>query len=507
MFEVKLYSNFSKRINSTKQPGNITALSKMGDLRAPCSVEKPVIAFKNMGASAPVAYSYAYIAKFNRYYFISDWVYVSGFWECHLTEDYLASWKTNIGATNAYIDRCASAYNGNIIDTKYTTKTDYQITNTAIGWTLNQTGCYVVGIVGGTAVSTQIGGSITYYVLTREQCTAMMNYLMSTAFLNNNGFNTIASTTQQLTQETAKAFVNPFQFIVSCMWLPLDPILLYPANTPDSQISVGYWLIDANIATGKKLNAVYVPIAYTVALPVHPQANTRGEYLNYAPYTRLAMYIPPFGTIPIDPMYRRLGNYLRGRAYIDPITGTGELHCFITQTQSEEIDTHTGTIVASATAQLGVPIQLAQVSNNFINALSEGVQAVASIDVAGAIGGVTSMMASGAGMGSIFGALKGITPETVSHVGNAVMSLQPQVRTSGSNGSSMWAFLYPRIWGEFSLLVDEDNTEMGRPLREKRVINTLSGYVKCFEVTVDYPCYDTEKDVILNYLLSGFFWE
>ena len=504
---IKFYSGFSKRINSTKRPTGTAQLSLDGDLRDSTSVEKPIIKIKNMGQTSPTPYVYAYIQKFDRYYFVTDWVYDQGFWWVHLSEDYLATWKTYIGNTNAYIDRCASEFDGDVIDSRYITKTNYQISNTAIGWTLDQTGCYVVGVVGGNANSAQLGGAVTYYVLTRAQCTAMMNYLMSSAFLSQNGFPQSASVTQQLTQETAKAFVNPFQFIVSCTWFPVDPSLLYPQGTPDSQISVGYWLIDTSIAVGKILNAVYVQLAYSVEIPTHPQSSTRGNYLNFAPYTRLNMYIPPFGNIPIDPMYRRLGNYIRGRAYIDPITGIGELHCFITQTQSETVDTHTGTIIASATAQLGVPIQIAQVGNNFIQAISEGVQAVASIDLMGAIGGATSMMAQGGGALSILGAVKGVTSETVSHVGNAVMALQPQVRTSGANGSVMWAFLYPRLWAEFSLLVDEDNEEMGRPLRQKRVIKNLSGFVKCFEVTVDYPCFDSEKDAILTYLMNGFFWE
>jgi hypothetical protein len=55
--------------------------------------------------------------------------------------------------------------------------------------------------------------------------------------------------------------------------------------------------------------------------------------------------------------------------------------------------------------------------------------------------------------------------------------------------------------------VDEDNAELGRPLRKQRYIRDLPGFVKCYEVTVDYPCFDQEKTRIHSYLMNGFFWE
>ena len=48
---------------------------------------------------------------------------------------------------------------------------------------------------------------------------------------------------------------------------------------------------------------------------------------------------------------------------------------------------------------------------------------------------------------------------------------------------------------------------MGRPLRKIRTIKNLAGFIKCFEVIIDYACFDTEKQEILNHLLSGFFYE
>ena len=65
----------------------------------------------------------------------------------------------------------------------------------------------------------------------------------------------------------------------------------------------------------------------------------------------------------------------------------------------------------------------------------------------------------------------------------------------------------PRLTAIHIAVVDEDNTELGKPLCEVRQISTLSGYIKCGEATVDFACFETEKKAILDYMLTGFFME
>ena len=115
--EIQFFSNFSKRINSTKQPTTATA-TLTGKLKESCSIENPVFQIKPLSPDTLPGYTYAYIPAFHRYYFVSDWVFNVPLWECTLQEDYLASWKTNIGNTSAYIDRSASESDGTILDTQ-----------------------------------------------------------------------------------------------------------------------------------------------------------------------------------------------------------------------------------------------------------------------------------------------------------------------------------------------------------------------------------------------------
>lgn len=509
---IMFYSGFSKRVNSTKRPTGNASLTLQGDLRDATSIEKPVIKIKNMGANSPSQYVYAYIAKFQRYYFVSDWVYEQGFWWCHLTEDYLATWKSNIGNTTAYIDRCSSQSDGNIIDTQYITTTDYQFSYVNVNLNPDYTvygqdpvgsspeGCFVLGIIDSKhSQVSQTGGAVTYWVLTPSQMKQLMHYLLSDEFLGMIGFPSQMGISQQMSQEMAKAFVNPMQFIVSCVWYPFDYRMFAYSAEPEA-IIVGYWQLTMAMGAGRIINDYDAcSILLQVDIPEHPQASTRGKYLNFAPYSRYKLFLPPFGTIPIDTSFLNRGNRLSGIIQVDPITGAGKL--IFTIYDPNNPGQHPNfpweeAMVEESTVSFGVPIQLAQVWNDPFHSVTEETQSKMSLIGVGA--SALTLNPSG-----IVSGMK----EHMSHIANAIDYLAPQTRTTGENGTRLMIRNRAKLYAEFCPIVDEDNEEMGRPLRQKKQIRTLSGFVKCYEVTVDYPCFDTEKEVILSHLLNGFFWE
>lgn len=492
--QVNLYSGFSKRINSTKLPTG-TPTVKNGTLRSLCSVTNPEIEFKTMGTTCPANFCYAYIPSFNRYYFISDWQADGALWVCKMKEDCLASWKTNIGNTDAYIDRCSNTFDGDIIDTTYPTTTNYNVTKITLDTPWNLNGCFILGIIDSeNSANSQLGGAVTYYVLTPEECKALMHYLLSTDFLDDAGFPSVQSITQGMSQEMAKAFINPLSYITSCMWFPL-PSTTFTDQLTSTQISVGYWKINTNIVTGRLVTVWQNVTAYQATLTEHPQASTRGVYLNYAPYTRINLFVPPFGIIPFDTSFRRRGNLVTAYIAVDPITGQGNLLVTCDQNSSES-NYDNSPIVTEATAMIGVPIQLAQINTDIFHAGVETIQA--GISGASAIASAFSLNASGVASG---------VSATVSHIANAIDCMSPQVRTNGTDGSRIYCSMSARIIMETIPLVDEDNAEIGRPLRKIRKINTIPGYIKCSEVTVDYACYDNEKEEIHNFLMTGFFYE
>ena len=108
MITLRLYKNFNKRENSTKQPANTEGsyTDFTCSIKDNSTITRPVIDLAIVsGDPASLGYNYAYIAAYNRYYFVTEWTYALGIWTCHLTVDVLASYKTAIGNFSPYILR------------------------------------------------------------------------------------------------------------------------------------------------------------------------------------------------------------------------------------------------------------------------------------------------------------------------------------------------------------------------------------------------------------------
>ena len=487
--QIKFYSGFTKRVNSTKQPTTATA-TLTGELKENCSVENPIIKIENLSPNVLPGYVYAYIPAFSRYYFVSNWVYNPPYWECSMSEDYLASWKTNIGNTNAYIERCSAEYDPYIIDTFYLTNVDtINFTVPIISQYYNvdtDDGCFVLGVIEHSDSSnSQMGGAVTYYALTPAECRGLMSYLTGDQFLTDAGFPSVQSLTQQLSQDTAKILISPMDYITSCMWFPFPRRYFAPDSQATTRINVGYWSVSSSFATGKYVTEEHIKIITGCTIPDHPQI-TRGKYLNFAPYTRLSILIPPFGLIPIDPAFRSNGDTLRLEINIDVLTGKARL--IVNMIDDPTDPDYNRYVICETEGAIGCPVQLAQVRNDMISA------------------GIETFMAGASflSVGNLFSGGK----ETVQHAKNALDALLPQVKTGGESGSRLFTKVPPVLNVQQILLSPEDNDERGRPLYDRRVINTLTnGFVKCLEVSVDYPCFDTEKEAIHDFMTNGFYYE
>lgn len=491
--QILLYSGFRKRENSTKTPLVADATRTVtGYLREPCSIMNPVFKIERFPSDAsPQSYTYAYIGEFARWYFVKDWSWADGVWQCSLEVDVLSSFKTDIGNSQAYIERCAYEFDGAITDKWYPATTNFATERVALASSWNGVapsgGCYVLGIIcNANRASSQIGGAVTYYVMTPAQLGSLMGYLLGTGFLDDNGFTSIMTASQQLTQDTAKALVNPMQYIASCMWLPVPASVISDGH--DHPIVLGYYDLDSNVAVGQDLSAVVFTMNVTGEIPVHPQAATRGKYLNYAPYTRLTLNVPPFGSIPLDTSFCEIGSYLHCTVWCDPITGKATMRI---ELYPDSAHVGTGALVREVSTMMGVPIQLAQMTPDFINAIGSALSLATTIDSAwrGDIGDGT------------------LANRSYSAIGSAIDSLMPQVESQGVSGSFLATVMPPQLTAQFFVVTDEDNTEFGRPLCAIRTINTIPGFIKCRDAHVDFSCYKDEKTRILNYMTSGFFWE
>lgn len=492
-----LYRGFHKKENSTKRPANdyTPKYTVEGYLRDDCNIVTPVVQFKRFPSDiAPGSITYALIAEFNRFYYVRDWTWINGLWEAHMVVDVLATFKSQIGSLSAYIERTsASQYvNGAIIDKQYPSTTNFNFERIEFtpDWYDVSTGngCFVVGVTG--QDFTLSGTGVVYYILTLAQMRRLINYLMSNDFYNDIGFTNLTS--QPITPEVAKAIYNPIQYITSCFWFP-QSISNLNLGSP-KQIGIGPYsssVLPSDVkgyllGSGFPYYSENITVSLT-ASATHPQAPTRGKYLNYNPHTTMTLFIPPFGTVPLDPSYFEVGDDLRIYVYVDMVTGKGRMIL-------GSITSGAGTpprYFAEYNTLFGVPVQIAQASTDYID------YAVSLMDTA-----EKSVLQPF----NMSGAMESF--------GNALESLMPRVISKGINGSKV-AFEggKPHVLIRHTIMADDDNMDYGRPCGQTLQISTVGDfdgggqYIKCANVHIDVNCLEEEVPMIKQQLLDGFYYE
>lgn len=470
-FTVNLYS-FSKRDNSTARPsGTGTEFSCV--LKSGSGIMHPVLAFDIGLSSDPSSYNYAYIAAFDRYYFVEEWYFDRALWTATLKVDVLATYKSEIGAASLYILRAAGANNGNVIDTLYPAKTGCSFDNEIKSNPWNTTPVPVIGVIG----SGGVFGSLNYYALdpaSTELSTLLQHLLTPQDIINvGNEFNDLdASYALQL------SLVDPIQYIKTCVMLP---VALTDITAIDA--AAGIDIYSWNFSTGRKIHpASRIYKNYSFTLKKHPDTNSRGNYVNSAPFTKITLTIPPYGCIDIDTSVTCNASTLYVDIEIDPTNGKGIL-----------VISCNGIVLNRLEAQIGIPVSLSQVTRDYVGAITSAIGGIA-----GTIGGIAA-----GGAGGVAGGIAG----GISGIGNAIEAIQPRAQSMGSTGSFVANRGDFRLDYQFMRPVDDDNTHNGRPLCEVRQVSSLSGYMLVQDGDVSTNGTSAEDAAIRNYLESGFYYE
>lgn len=463
---------FPKKINSTKLPeiGTPQYTFDMTLLKDSCDMFAPTLQWNQGLTSFPFVPNYVYIPLFERYYFINSVTWKDGIWTFQCVVDVLASFKTQIGQQSLYVLRSASSYDTKILDTTYiaTSQTTFDINQLSSPWETTdlESGKYIVGVA---------GQSTTYYVFSYAALDLFLGYLFSDAYADD-----VVSGWATAFPEL-KAMLNPLQFITSILWIP-HPLTGF--GTSVSTIRVGW--ADVGVVAKKVDGAglVFFGGAFT---PVrHPQAVTRGEYLNNAPYSDYTLFYPPFGKLQIDPNEVANNMEIGTLVNLDLRTGEGTLTVFDDE----------GVIISWVHSQVGINYQVSQV----VNRSGFGLGQMAGM--AGSAVGLGASLATGNLAGGI-GAVSGIS----SGLGDFAQSKVPSANTIGSNGGMNALRGLPTLQSEFKTIVDEDITHRGRPLCKVRTINTLSGFIQVDKADVSISTASGEQEQIRSYMEGGFYYE
>lgn len=483
--KVKLWS-FTKRENSTKIPtGTATEFDCV--LKDDTSIVNPTI---ELSANNITSYNYAQISDFGRYYFIRDIISeANGLWLIELECDTLASFRSSITAGTHYVLRSASAKDEYITDTAYISKMKMTGSATAgsvdgssietdpFSWSNGRS--YVIGVISKVGSAKNQIGSTVYYWLDSEELQAFVNYLMNdvTAWSG--------ISTSEYDAAVQAALLNPAQYITSAIALPFNK----PSTSGTTVINFGYYsyniggniiLLDNSAGTNNMIKIQTV----SFNLPKHPQAATRGKYMNGAPFTRYSLHLSPFGDIPLDPVSLIDESTLQVNIRTDVATGIARI--WVSGGSSSSIKIYTGS------AQVGVPISISQVlrdplaqNTNMVNTVIDTASGVASLNPGAAI------------------------KAEINGLADATRLSYPSVMGGGTAGSFL-AFHDDNgcyLDSKFMEVVDDYNTEIGSPLCQPKLLSTLSGYCQCLNADAAISGTQEEAQNINDYMNNGFFIE
>lgn len=528
------FYRFAKETNSTEIPGDDVTHVTFDNitLKSATSVLSPTILLRYSAASyGALGMTYAYIPAFNRYYFVTNHTYLNGVWAISLSVDVLASYRGAIGNTTQYILRASNEYDGSLTDTLYPVKNgltmDYM--DVPWGWASFANGIFIVGVVN--SDDSASGGTVCYYVMTRAALLGLSNYLMSdpSAWLQ--------IPTTEISNELSKALVNPAEYIVSVKWLPITlSDLGTGVVTATTTFKFGFY--SAHVPSGLyTVKTVWWTISKEpVTIKKHPQAASRGDYLNTSPYTSYILHVPPFGDIPLDSSAMIGATSLRFRVDLDLSTTSAILWVYSNKGGIESSE------IAKARTVIGVDIRMDKIGYDISNQnlgfylvgsslLSIAASNVKPPDVEipdpetlvdrdfastylydwdGKLPEDVTAPYVARQKNSLSSAING-AQNIMSAFGAALCN----VHSAGAVGSFA-EYRHPSVYVQcvFATIADEALTDgespvkyRGRPLCKMRKVSTLGGYMSVSDPHIDSVlCTLSEKTMIEQHMANGFWY-
>lgn len=515
MFAVNFYT-FSKRENSTKLPTGINSTTYNCLLKDSCSIKNPVLILHDDDISVgtgttmwnPSAFNYAYIADFQRYYFVRDWVWNKPFWECYLTVDVLASFRSNILENTKYVLRSASDYNQDAFDDAYVPTSTMQLVQSSATFpyyvTDTNNGYVVLGIAGLPAISVGSREKINYYAINNDGLTEFYEYLYT------NILNMDWQSTSDWNAVISKAIVDPFDYIVSAYYVPLN---LDVANFPDqitpssSVIKFGFWAYTLQESTSWVNNVKdrVITLDNDLVTPIYPYTSADGitglRYEKLSPYSEYFVDLGAGGIHKLNGMLVMRYGGIHVETKIDLGTGVAVYNI------SPYGGTNKQLKFMTASAQFCPPIPIGRQKNDILGMISAGAN-IATAPLSGAVHGI-----GGGPIGAVAGGIAGGLTAVIGAGAQALASNAMAI--SGSIGSKAAMTEKISLNAQYTLPQKENSAEIGYVLCEDRLLSGLSGYTLCADGCIvpgtlagtQYQMYDDERRDIGRYLTEGFYIE
>lgn len=464
---VTYWTNFSKRKNSTKTPTSGTDVTVR--LKDNCSIINPVIESATMPANA----NYIYISEWQRYYFITNVVYVSKTtkeFSCEV--DVLASFKSAIGSTSARIAFASTGYDKNIVDPRAVIKSTKLKYEKSAATELDATGCYVITVYNNTTSGGN--GMATSYVLNHA------NLVNFKAFI---GDSTVYAALKTY-------FVGePLNSIYGAIWVPFAYSTAPGAGVNNVYIGEDDATSHGFSVTAYELSGTGILQGTEITLEIPYRYN---DFRDISPYSTAQLYLPGAGKVDIN-----LADWLDTVNMKITYTmeyATGDLTYYLRDINNNLIQTVSCNVASQC--------PLGQITNNGGGLLSSTGGAVASLGglTVGALTGNATMAGAGA-LGLLTGAAS---------VAASANTHSPSLKGNlGGRTSTQIRNVIITVYDVDTEDVDSASyiAQKGRPVAVTHAISNHSGYVECDNASVANIGTALEKDRINQYLNTGFFYE
>lgn len=473
-----------KRRNSTLIPK--TGLKKIveGFFVDGADIINPDITIKfptsDKADSNPLSYNYMYIPELKRYYYVNNWTIHGEFWTAHCSCDVLATYRDVIGMSEQYVLRSSAKSNSQITDSMYPIKNQIETSQGTVSIVSSNSiwrdsvnyGCFLLRCI--TNGIYDVCG-VANYILDFNQISEFMNFL-----LNDVSYADIEEISDGLT----KALFNPMQYLVSCTWLPKVP--KWAVNLSDNVLYYGWWNFKLNSGTLKFIlpgleNNVKLASGY---IPIHPDYDTKSDYLRKSPFTTATLFIEPWGSFEVPITVLNTGSFWI-YADFDPVGGRAVLRL----TTDEE---GKNTFVYKV-SDYGVPIQFSQITTD-VRGFGLSLGANVATDV---IGGFADKVFGG----NISNAMSGIA--------SAVEAAYSKAESNGTPGSFLAYFKTPYMVVKYARQTEKDTSRHGYPLCETTILSKIPGFIMC-----ENPKFIghsgtllSEKIEVEKYMEQGFYYE
>lgn len=466
---VTFYSGFSKRINSTKQPSGGTAKTVL--LKENTSEMHPAFVLST------VDWGWNYASWGGRYYYVNDIVSEGNNLfrvECEL--DVMATFKAQIGAYTTLISRADSEYSGEVLDSIYPAKSNpytlYTSATSAGLFTTNRnSGTVLMGVMGGTGLK--------FLIMSKAQFDNLC-FILFPALTQNpvQWFNS------SVTEALVGGLNTIMNAIVSLKWLPIDVSVAQAqlGLTALSSFYIGPLSITLSGSASVYELTGNTVISITAKQITFPDRNwsgitQRGDWLYMQPFANYTLKAPPFGAIAIDGSYL-IPSQLTVQATVRAEIISGNAQLFLTYYDSgfKNIGTYNANISYDIKAG-GSSVNMGGV----LSGTASAVVAYARKDYAGVAGSIASSAES-------------LLPQPA-YIGGGISGGTPDM-------NSPW-------YAEATYFdpIEENRTELGRPLGRVKQIGTLAGYVQTAKAQLALAGHESEMQKVNATLNSGFFYE